>query len=97
MATVQLNGVLMRIKGGLGDIVFKKRGNTLYMCRRPDFSKRVLSDAQKNSIARFQAAVRHAKQVLADPEARKPFEATAEKTGRTVFHTVMAEQLSTQK
>ena len=94
MATVQLNGVLMRIKGGLGDIVFKKRGNTLYMCRRPDFSRRVLSEAQKDRIARFRAAVRHAKQVQADPEARKPYEESARKTGKTVFHTVMTEYLT---
>lgn len=94
MATVKLNSVLVHIKGGIGDMVFKKRGNTIYISRRPDFSKRVLSDAQKQCIARFQDAVRHTKQVLADPEARKPYEDSAQKSGKTVFHTVMTEYLT---
>jgi hypothetical protein len=97
MADVQLHQVLRRIRGKVGDVVFKKRGNTLYISRRPDFSKRKLSAAQKRSVARFRAAVRYAQGVLADPQARRPFERAAKKAGKTLYNSIIAEYLNRQK
>jgi hypothetical protein len=97
MADVQLHQVLRGIRGKVGDVVFKKRGNTLYISRRPDFSKRKLSAAQKKSVARFRAAVRYAQGVLADPHARIPFERAAQKTGKTLYNSIIAEYLNRLK
>jgi len=93
MADIQLHAMLRSIRGKVGDVVFKKRGDKLYISRRPDFSKRKLSAAQKESIARFRAAVRYAQEVLNDPESRRPFALAAEKNGRTVYNTIIAEHL----
>ena len=97
MADVQLHQVLRMIKGKVGDVVFKKRGNTLYISRRPDFSKRKLSTAQKESVARFRAAVRYAQRVLANPQERMPFERAAQKAGKTLYNAIIADYLNRQK
>jgi hypothetical protein len=94
MADVQLNAALAAIRGRVGDVVFKKRGGKVYISRRPDFSKRKLSAAQKRSVARFKAAVRLAREVMQDPNAAKPFERLAKKNGKAVYHTIISEYMN---
>lgn len=97
MADVQLHQVLRGIRGKVEGVVFKKRGNTLYISRRPDFNKRKPSAAKKKSVARFRAAVMYAQGVLADPHAPSPFERAAQKTGKTLCNAIIAEYLNRQK
>lgn len=97
MADVQLHEILGAIRGTLGNIVFKKRDGKLYLSRRPDFSKRELSAAQKESVKRFGAAVKHAKKTLADPSTRKLFERAARGNGKTVYSTIISEYLKSAK
>jgi len=96
MADVQLNAALAVIRGRVGDVVFKKRNGKLYISRRPDFSKRKLSAAQKESVARFRAAVRYAQRVLANPQERMPFERAVQKPGKTLYNSIIADYLNRQ-
>ncbi len=97
MANVELNRILDAINGRLGNVVFKKLGNRVYISRRPDFSRRELSAAQKESVERFRAAVKQAKKTIADPQLRAPFELEAKRQGKTVYHTIIGEYMSERK
>ena len=94
MADIRWSAAIERVKGGAGNIVFKKRGKTFYFSRRPDFSNRELSTSQKQSLRRFRAAVSFAKGILADPVARKPYEQEARKKHRTVYNYIISDYLS---
>ena len=97
MANVELHAMFNKVRGKVGDFVFKKRGDTLYISSRPDFRKRKLSAAQKRSVARFREAVKHAQNVLSDPQERKPFEKAAKKNRKTAYNTIIAAYLAEQK
>ena len=74
-------------------MVFKRRGNTWYISQRPDCSRRILSGVQKESNARFRAAVQYAKGVLANPEAGKQYE----QTGKSVYSSAIADYIARHK
>lgn len=94
MADIRWSATVERVRGGSGNIVFKKRGETFYFSRRPDFSRRELSPSQKQSLRRFRAAVSFAKGILADPVARKPYDQEAKKKHRTVYNYIISAYLS---
>ncbi len=93
MAKVKLHGMFVGVSGRLDDFVLKKRNGKQYICRRPDFSKRKLSPAQKKSIARFRDAVAHAKRTLKDEEAAGVYAGLAKKSGKSVYNFIIAEYL----
>jgi len=93
MAKVKYHASLDRFIGEFSGVVYKKRGKTGYVARLPDFSKRKLSPAQLQSLARFREAVVHAKRILADPDARRPYEREAKKKGKTAYNAIISEYL----
>ncbi len=97
MAEVKLHESLKAIRGRFGELVFKNRDGKLYISHRPDFSRRKLSAAQKESVARFKAAVRYAQKVLADPQLVKPFREIAKRKRRTVYNVIIATYMKQKK
>jgi hypothetical protein len=91
MARLRYNALLENWKGAVGDLVLKKRGNTPYLSRRPDFSKRKLSAKQELNCKRFKEAVVRAKAINADPVARAHYEAIARSQKKEVFRVIMSE------
>jgi hypothetical protein len=47
--------------------LIKRRGDKLFLCKRPDMSKVIPSESQLQSNARFADAVEYARQIVADP------------------------------
>lgn len=94
MASVRFNPVFTEIHGRLGNFIVKQRDGRFYISQRPDYSKRVLSPVQKETNARFRAAVQYAKQVIADPEAGKQYEDTAEQSGKSVYCIAIADYMA---
>jgi hypothetical protein len=90
MARVNLNSLLNGLSGRLGNAVLKNYASGTIVSSRPDRSKVILSDVQKESNSKFKHAVAFAKGVLADPEKRKMYEANL-KPGQSVYHAALAE------
>jgi hypothetical protein len=63
MAKVTKKGVVQGLSGSIGDMVFRQipDGSTR-VSRKPDFSKRVFSQEQKEHQSRFQQAVAYARE-----------------------------------
>lgn len=97
MARVRFNPVFTEIHGKLGDFIVKQRDGRFYISQRPDYSKRVLSPVQKETNARFRAAVQYAKHVIADPEAKRQYKDSAEQSGKSVYSVAIADYMGRHK
>lgn len=91
MASIRLNPVLDRVRGKVGDLVFKKRGDSKYLARKPDFSNLQPSAAQREVREKFSRAVAYAKLVSADPTAKAPYEAAAASRKKTAFNLMVGD------
>jgi hypothetical protein len=81
MAKVDGNIVTTGLRGKVGNIVFRRRGNktTAYVLSE---RKKPLTEKQIKAQLRFRAAVALAKQALSDQRERKRFEEMARSTGK---------------
>jgi hypothetical protein len=63
------NTLLLRARGTVaGDVVFKRYYDTTVISKKPDMSKRVLSEKQKEWQDRMALATAHAKEVCSNEE-----------------------------
>lgn len=85
MAKVRLNPVLEKIRGKVGDLVFKRYRDEVVISRTPQSGERQPTPAQASQQERFKLAVLYGNTVLADPEKRAIYEAAAERKGVPVF------------
>ena len=63
MAKANKNAIVLGLSGSIGDLVFRQMpdGSTR-VSRKPDFSRRVFSQGQKDHQSRFQQAVAYARE-----------------------------------
>ena len=66
MANIKLNPVVERVRGKIGDLVFKKVFDSAYVSRTPSLTNREPSAAQKAIRDKFRLATRYGKAALAD-------------------------------
>ena len=95
MAGVKLNPILQRVRGKVGDLIFKRLNGTMFIARKPDVGKRVLSPAQVAVTERFRQAVSYGKMAMADPLARAAYQQAAQEKKRPVFSLMIADFFNT--
>ena len=83
MAKAQLNPILERLTGKIGNMVFRRaHTGQVSLVKSPDMSGVKWSPAQKEHRRRFKAAVAYARAAMADPQVRLVYEQmAAEKKG----------------
>ena len=94
MARVMINPFLLSFLGSVGDIVFKERYGMVYASRRPVAKRREFNAAQKAAQERFRQATRYAAKVMADPQARVPYDMAAEENETHVQNLIVADFLN---
>jgi len=94
MAKVQLNPVMEKMSGKIGDLVFKRFQDEVVVARKPDRTNVVLTPAQAAHNERFRQATVYAKASLADPVARAVYEAAAKEKGKPVFALAVGDYLN---
>ncbi|MFM7859106.1 MAG: hypothetical protein ACKO96_46085, partial [Flammeovirgaceae bacterium] len=78
MANVKLNALVDGVSGKVGkNIVLRQRGGRTLLATKPETSQ-VFSEKQKAQRERFQQAVRFAKSILLQPEAKAEYEKLAQ-------------------
>jgi len=85
MTKARLHPALLEFNGAMGDMVFKKRGNKVYVCIKSKGTSDP-SDAQLAQRKVFKKAINHAKAALADEATRAFYEALAEGKQDTNAH-----------
>ncbi|MBN1995613.1 MAG: hypothetical protein JW953_23195 [Anaerolineae bacterium] len=94
MAKVKLNPVLERIRGQVGDLVFKRYGEEVIISRKPDFEDREWTAAQLTARERFRQATLYGKMVMADAGAKALYEEAAAAKGQPIFSLTIADFLN---
>lgn len=94
MAHVKKNIVTEGLSGKLGNnIVFRNVGNKTIVAVKPDVSKRVDSEAQKQHKRRFRAGTTYAKKASQDPSLREGY-AVKVKPGQSPYNIALADFLN---
>ena len=93
MAQVKFNPALEYFVGQVGELIYKTRNGRRYVSRKPDYTHLQFNDAQKFNQQRFGRATRYAKEVMADPRARTPYEAAAKEKGASVQNLIVADYM----
>jgi hypothetical protein len=91
MAKVKLNPIIEQVRGQVGDLVFRRRGDEVVIGRKPDTEGREWSEAQLAHRERFRQAALYGKIVMADAEAKAIYEEVARATGQPVFSLTVAD------
>jgi hypothetical protein len=94
MTKAQLNPILVRLRGAIGDLVFKWYGDEVVVTRRPSFEGVEWSEAQQATRERFRRAAMYGKAVLADPPAEAFYREAAEARGKPFFSMMIADYLN---
>jgi hypothetical protein len=91
MAKVKLNPILERVRGTVGDLVFKRYEDEVVITRKPDFEGVAPTAAQLAHRERFRQAALYGRLVMADPEAKALYEEAAQAKGQPVFSLTVAD------
>jgi hypothetical protein len=91
MAKVKLNPILEKIRGQVGDLVFKRYGDEVIISRKGDPTGNAPSEAQLAARARFRQAALYGKMVMADPETKALYEQATQGKGQQVFSLTVAD------
>jgi len=91
MAKVRLNPILERIRGSVGDLVFKRYGDGVVVARKPDMEGREQTPAQLAQRERFRQAALFGKMVMADPDTKLVYDEVAQQRGKPVFSLTIAD------
>ncbi len=94
MAKVKLSSALIRARGKMGNVVFRKYHDEVIMAHVPDMSGHTPTDKQVSHRQRFKLAVLYGHTVLADPAKKAIYEATAKAKGLSVFAVTVADFLN---
>lgn len=91
MANVKLNPILERIRGQVGDLVFKRYEDRTILSRKPEPSGQPATPAQAAHRERFRQATVYGRLALADPTTRTFYEGVAEDHHIPVFAQIIAD------
>lgn len=91
MAKVTLNPILERVRGKVGDLVFKRYEDAVVITRKPDFEGVAPTAAQLAHRERFREAALYGKLVMADPAAKALYVEAAKAKGQPVFSLTVAD------
>jgi hypothetical protein len=81
MAKAKLNPILDAMIGALGDVVIKRYGRKFVIAKKPVFTDRVFSVAQKENQNKFKEAAKYAVMALADGEMAETYREEAKHCG----------------
>ncbi len=93
MASVDLNPITERIRGAIGDLVFKKFMGRVIIARKRKPDDRVPSPAELEVRERFKAAAGFARGIFADPVQKARYVDAAKAQGTLPFATAMSDFL----
>ena len=85
MAKVKLNPVLQRLRGKVGDLVFKRYNDGVILASKPELTDNPPTAGQVAQRRQFKLATLYGRTVLADPVQKTVYEATAKAKGIPVF------------
>jgi hypothetical protein len=91
MAKVKLSSALIRARGKMGNVVFRKYHDEVIMAQVPDMSGVTPTAKQAAHRGRFKLGVLYGRTVLADPVKKAIYEATAKAKGIPVFALTVAD------
>lgn len=91
MAKVKLNPIVESVRGGVGDLVFRKLNGDTVLSGKPDFTNVVATPDQEAHRARFKQAVAYGRMVLADNDAREDYDEAAQVKGKSAFALMVAD------
>lgn len=94
MANVKLNPILERIRGQVGDLVFRRFQGRTILSRKPDLAGVVPSEAQLAHKERFRQAALYGKVVMADAAQKSLYVEAAKERGKPVFSLTVADYLN---
>ncbi len=93
MAEVKLHPALRGIRGNLGEMVFQRRGDKLFLVHRASFEGYTPTQAQQENRERFAWAARYGKRAQADPAARALYAPRAQAERRPIFRIAMRDAM----
>lgn len=93
MAKAHFNVFLNKTFGKVGDFYTRVVGKRTYLSKRPDFSRRILSDSQRESNDRFREAMAWARKAEEDPELWS-FYKKKKKAYQTVYNIAVSDALT---
>ena len=85
MAKVKMNPVVEQLRGQIGDLVFKRRGDRVIVGRKPDLTGQLPTAGQTAARDRFKQAADYGRSALANPATKSLYEAKAQDIGDPVF------------
>ena len=91
MAKVKLNPVVEQVRGGIGDLIFKRYGEDVIVARKADTADRPWSEAQLASREHFRQAALYGKLMMADPAMKALYDEAAKTHGKPVFSLTIAD------
>lgn len=83
MAKAKFNPLLEALAGVLGDVVIKRYGRKFVIAKKPVFTHRIFSAAQKQNQGRFKEAAKYAVTALGDSETSEAYREEAKRCGTT--------------
>lgn len=93
MATPRLNPILDGLSGQVGNLVFSERYGKTVMSRK-NTAKREFNENQKAQQLKFATAAQYSKAVLADAQARIPYDEAAKEKNTPVSGLIVADYLN---
>jgi len=91
MAAVEMNPVFVGVKGKVGDLVFKRYGESLVMARTSHANGREPTAAQLAVRKRFTEAALYGRLALAQPAVRQAYVAAARERGKPITSLTIAD------
>lgn len=85
MAKIDMNAVTQHMRGKLGDVVFRRRGERVYATLRPRVGIQTITPAVAQTRLRFRQAVNYANAATRNPSAAAFYAEQAEKRGKNAF------------
>ncbi len=91
MAQVKMNPVFTKVKGKVGDLVFKQYGEALVMARTPGTNGHEATPAQAATRERFREAALYGKMALAQPAVRQAYMTVARERHQPLMSLMVAD------
>lgn len=85
MANAKLNPILQSVRGKVGDLIFSTRYGGVFISRKPEKGKQILTAAQQAVRDRFRQAALYGKAAMANAQVRALYEAQAKKRKHPIF------------
>jgi hypothetical protein len=93
MAELNLDPLVNRVRGKLGNFVYKQVSGAGYLARRPDFSNVIPTAAQEGIRNKFRLAAGYGRAVMADPTAKAIYEAVAKSRAKPIFSVIISDYM----